>query len=56
MYYLYDAPLVPVYINTYTALSEVQEMLVRKLMSEEPLEGLRPWMRFVGRMRCSIGC
>ena len=42
MYYLYDAPRVPVYINAYTALPEVQQALVRKLVGEESFEGMSP--------------
>lgn len=49
MYYLYDAPRVPVYINAYTALPEVQEALVRKLMGDEPFEGVSPVDAFCGQ-------
>jgi len=49
MYYLYDAPRVPVYINAYTALPEMQQALVRKLMGEEPFEGVSPVDAFCGQ-------
>ena len=49
MYYLYDAPRVPVYINAYTALPEVQEALVRKLVGEEAFEGASPVDAFCGQ-------
>lgn len=49
MYYLYDAPRVPVYINAYTALPEVQEALLRKLMGDEAFEGVSPVDAFCGQ-------
>jgi beta-N-acetylhexosaminidase len=48
MYYLYDAPRVPAYINAYTALPAVQEALVRKITGEEPFEGTSPVDAFCG--------
>ena len=49
MYYLYDAPRVPVYINAYTALPEVQQALVRKLVGEESFDGMSPVDAFCGQ-------
>jgi beta-N-acetylhexosaminidase len=48
MYYLYDAPRVPTYINAYTALPTVQTALVRKLVGEEAFEGVSPVDAFCG--------
>lgn len=48
MYYLYDAPRVPAYINAYTALPTVQAALVRKLTGEERFEGTSPVDAFCG--------
>ncbi len=48
MYYLYDAPRVPTYINAYTALPIVQEALVAKLVGEEAFEGHSPVDAFCG--------
>ena len=49
MYYLYDAPACPTYINAYTWLPEVQTAVVRKLMGEEPFEGVSPVDAFCGQ-------
>lgn len=49
MYYLYDAPRVPVYINAYTALPEVQVALVSKLLGDEAFEGVSPVDAFCGQ-------
>ncbi len=48
MYYLYDAPRVPAYINAYTALPCVQEALVAKLVGEKSFEGHSPVDAFCG--------
>ena len=48
MYYLYDAPRIPAYINAYTALPVVQEALVRKLVGEEKFTGISPVDAFCG--------
>ena len=49
MYYLYDAPFCPTYINAYTWLPEVQSAVVRKLMGEEAFEGTSPVDAFCGQ-------
>ncbi|TAG45778.1 MAG: glycoside hydrolase family 3 protein [Betaproteobacteria bacterium] len=49
MYYLYDAPFCPTYINAYTWLPDVQLAVVRKLMGEEPFEGVSPVDAFCGQ-------
>ncbi len=49
MYYLYDAPGCPTYINAYTWLPDVQLAVVRKLMGEEPFEGVSPVDAFCGQ-------
>lgn len=49
MYYLYDAPFCPTYINAYTWLPKVQRAVVRKLMGEEPFEGTSPVDAFCGQ-------
>ena len=49
MYYLYDAPFWPTYINAYTWLPEVQRAVVRKLVGEETLEGVSPVDAFCGQ-------
>ena len=49
MYYLYDAPACPTYINAYTWLPEVQLAVVRKLMGEEAFEGVSPVDAFCGQ-------
>jgi beta-N-acetylhexosaminidase len=49
MYYLYDAPFCPTYINAYTWLPDVQLALVRKLLGEEPFEGVSPVDAFCGQ-------
>ena len=49
MYYLYDAPSCPTYINAYTWLPEVQSAVVRKLMGEEAFEGVSPVDAFCGQ-------
>jgi beta-N-acetylhexosaminidase len=47
-YYLNEAPRMPCVINAYTAIEPVQEALVRKLLGEEPFEGLHPVDAFCG--------
>lgn len=49
MYYLYDAPFCPTYINAYTWLPEVQSAVVRKLMGEQAFEGVSPVDAFCGQ-------
>ena len=49
MYYLYDAPACPTYINAYTWLPDVQLAVVRKLMGEEAFEGVSPVDAFCGQ-------
>ena len=49
MYYLYDAPFCPTYINAYTWLPEVQSAVVRKLLGEEAFEGQSPVDAFCGQ-------
>ena len=49
MYYLYDAPFCPTYINAYTWLPEVQSAVVRKLLGEEAFEGTSPVDAFCGQ-------
>ena len=49
MYYLYDAPFCPTYINAYTWLPEVQAAVVRKLVGEEVFEGTSPVDAFCGQ-------
>lgn len=48
MYYLYDAPRMPAYINAYTALPEVQQALVCKLVGEQSFDGVSPVDAFCG--------
>ena len=49
MYYLYDAPFCPTYINVHTWLPEVQRAVVRKLVGEETFEGVSPVDAFCGQ-------
>ena len=47
-YYLYDAPRMPCVINAYTATAPTQQAVVRKLLGEEPFDGVSPVDAFCG--------
>jgi beta-N-acetylhexosaminidase len=47
-YYLYDAPRMPCVVNAYTAVPQVQQALVRKLLGEDAFTGTSPVDAFCG--------
>ncbi len=47
-YYLYDAPRVPCYINTYSSTAESQRAVVERLIGNAPFEGVSPMDPFNG--------
>ncbi|MYM83454.1 glycoside hydrolase family 3 protein [Duganella sp. FT50W] len=48
-YFLYDAPGVPAYINTYSCVEPVQEALLHKLLGREAFTGVSPVDAFCGQ-------
>lgn len=47
-YFLHDAPQVGTYVNAYTVLAPWQEAVARKLLGQEPFEGVSPVDPFCG--------
>jgi len=47
-YYLHDAPRMPCVVNAYTSTDLTQQAVVRKLLGQEPFEGVSPVDAFCG--------